>query len=388
MQPDLVLLDIGLPNLNGIEAAQQIRELSPKSKILFVSQQTSSDLVQGSLASGGSGYVLKMNARKELLTAVNSVLEGKRFIGASVNDFSDPKDEQTASRARSKLVPPLLPQNARMTRRHEAGFYSDDRFALDDLTQFIGSALKAGNAAIVAATKLHRDSLLPQLQAYGLDIGTAIEQGRYIALDAADTLSTFMLNGMPDLVRFLKLFGDLAVTASKAAKGDQGRVVIFGEMCHLLWKQDNVEAAIQVEKLGNQLVQTYDLDILCGYSLGSVRHGMGRQLVSLPRSPIETWQFCSVETPGSETPGTACKVSGWASEPGVVRVRFFGRRRLRLPDQNTSTFVASSVQVRRSSKVRQLMPATSEASSIPRASKQVRQAPIATPCAAKSRNIS
>jgi hypothetical protein len=104
-----------------------------------------------------------------------------------------------------------------------------------------------------------------------LDIGTAIEQGRYIALDAADTLSTFMLNGTPDLVRFLKLFDDLVVTASKAAKADQARVVIFGEMCDLLWGEGNVEAAIQVEKLGNQLVQTYDLDILCGYSLGSVQ---------------------------------------------------------------------------------------------------------------------
>ena len=271
MQPDLVLLDIGLPNLNGIEAAQRIRELSPKSKILFLSQETSPDVVLGALASGGSGYVLKIDARNELLTAVNAVLGGKRFIGASLNDFTDPKDEQAADRTRSEVVPPLLPQNARITRRHEAGFYSDDRFALDDLTQFIGAALKAGNAAIVVATKLHRDSLLPRLQAYGLDVGTAIEQGRYIALDAADTLSTFMLNGMPDLVRFLKLFDDLVVTASKAAKADQARVVIFGEMCDLLWAEGNVEAAIQVEKLGNQLVQTYDLDILCGYSLGSVQ---------------------------------------------------------------------------------------------------------------------
>jgi hypothetical protein len=114
----------------------------------------------------------------------------------------------------------------RVTGRHEAGFYSDDRFILDDLTQFIGAALKAGNAAIVVATKLHRDGLLPRLQTYGLDIGTAIEEGRYIALDAADTLSTFMLNGMPDLVRFMKLFGDVVATASEAAKADEARVAI------------------------------------------------------------------------------------------------------------------------------------------------------------------
>jgi DNA-binding NarL/FixJ family response regulator len=271
MQPDLVLLDIGLPSLNGIEAAQRIRKLSPKSKILFVSQETSPDVVHGALASGGSGYVLKMNARNQLLTAVNAVLEGKRFIGASVHDFTDPKDEQTADRSRNEIVAPVLPQNPRITHRHEAGFYSDDRFALDDITQFIGAALRGGDAAIVVATKLHRNSLLPRLQTYGLDIATAVEQGRYIALDAADTLSTFMLNGMPDLVRFSKLFGDLVATASKAATAGQARVAMFGEMCHFLWAHGNVEAAIQLEKLGNQLVQTYDLDILCGYSLGSVQ---------------------------------------------------------------------------------------------------------------------
>ena len=107
-------------------------------------------------------------------------------------------------------------------------------------------------------------------------MGAAIEQGRYIALDAVDTLSTFMINGTPDPVRFLKLLGDLVLTAAEAAKGEQARVAIFGEMCHLLWAQANAEAAIQVEKLGNQLIKTCDLDILCGYSLGSVRGGMDR----------------------------------------------------------------------------------------------------------------
>ena len=80
-----------------------------------------------------------------------------------------------------------------IARRHEAGFHSDDASLLDDITQFIGTALKAGNAAIVVATESHRNSLLPRLQAYGLDTAAAIEQGRYIALDAADALSTFML---------------------------------------------------------------------------------------------------------------------------------------------------------------------------------------------------
>jgi KaiC/GvpD/RAD55 family RecA-like ATPase len=159
-------------------------------------------------------------------------------------------------------------------RRHEVGFHSDDASLLDDITQFIGTALKAGNAAIVAATESHRKSLLPRLQAYGLDTAAAIEQGRYISLDAADTLSTFMLNGMPDPVRFLRNLGNLIATSAEAAKGEQSRVAVFGECVHLLWAQGNAEAAIQVEKLGNQLAKTYAVNILCGYSLGSVQGGM------------------------------------------------------------------------------------------------------------------
>src|SRR4029077_9524338 len=104
--------------------------------------------------------------------------------------------------------------------RHGAGFYSHDRFVLDDITRFIGAALRAGNAAIVVATESHRDGLLPRLQAYCLDIGTAIEQGRYIALDAADALPTFMLRGMPDSVLFLGLLGDLIGRAAKATKSE------------------------------------------------------------------------------------------------------------------------------------------------------------------------
>ena len=280
LQPDLILLDIGLPTLNGIAAARRILQYAPKTKILFMSEQRSSDIVEEALGTGARGYVVKADAAGELLPAVNAVLEGKRFVSASLagNDFTDPKDEQTADHDSGGVVLPFPPQNVWIARRHEAGFYSDDRFVLDDLTPFIGGALKAGNAAIVVATESHRDSLLPRLQAQGLDIGTAVEQGRYIALDAADALRTFMLRDMPDPVRFLKVLGNLIATAAEAVKGEQARVAIFGEMCHLLWAQGNAEAAIQVEKLGNQLAKTYDVDILCGYSLSRVQGGMDSQI--------------------------------------------------------------------------------------------------------------
>ena len=276
LQPDLIVLDIGLPRLNGIEAARRIRKLSPNSKILFLSENRSWDIADEALRTSAGGYVFKSDAAGELLPAVEAVLRGNRYVSASLsdNDLTDPEDDHTADHSRSAVVTPLRSRNVETGHRHEVGFYSDDPRLLDDLTQFIGAALRAGNAAIVVATESHRDGLLPRLQAYGLDIGTAIEQGRYIALDAADALPTFMLRGMPDSVLFLKLLGDLIGTAAKATTWEQARVAIFGEMCHLLWAEGNAEAAIQVEKLGNQLAKTHEVDILCGYSLSSVQGSM------------------------------------------------------------------------------------------------------------------
>jgi len=102
-----------------------------------------------------------------------------------------------------------------------------------------------------------------------LDIGAAIEQGRYISLDAGDTLSTFMVNDQPDPVRFLKVTRDLVLAAAKAAKGEHPSVAACGECAPLLWAQGNAEAAIRVEDLWNEIAKTYYVDILCGYPLGS-----------------------------------------------------------------------------------------------------------------------
>jgi DNA-binding NarL/FixJ family response regulator len=84
LQPDLILLDIGLPTLNCIEAARRIREVAPASKILFVSENRSPDIAEEALSTGAGGYVVKSDAASELMLAVQAVLEGRRFISASL----------------------------------------------------------------------------------------------------------------------------------------------------------------------------------------------------------------------------------------------------------------------------------------------------------------
>jgi DNA-binding NarL/FixJ family response regulator len=83
LQPDLILLDIGLPTLNGIEAARQIHLLSPRSKILFVSQESSADVIEEAMNSGAHGYVVKAHAATDLLDAVEAVCQGRKFVSGN-----------------------------------------------------------------------------------------------------------------------------------------------------------------------------------------------------------------------------------------------------------------------------------------------------------------
>jgi DNA-binding NarL/FixJ family response regulator len=88
LKPDLILLDIGLPKLNGIEVAHRIRQRSPNSKIIFLSQNSDFDVVRTALDTGALGYVRKTDARRELLPAMDAVLRGRQFVSSNSESTS------------------------------------------------------------------------------------------------------------------------------------------------------------------------------------------------------------------------------------------------------------------------------------------------------------
>jgi DNA-binding response OmpR family regulator len=255
LQPDLIVLDIGLPSLNGIEAARRMRKLSPESKILFISQESSADVVQEALALGALGYVVKAHAGSELLAAVEAVLQGRQFVSASLTGhaFNAPKDDHAAA----------------IRHCHEVAFYADDDSVVDGYARFIESALKNGNAVIVVVTEAHRASLLPRLEADGVDVAAAIKQGSYVPLDALDALVRLTVNDMPDPVRCRKVVGDLVVGAAKGVKGEHGQVVVCGGIAPTLLSKGNAEGAIQLEHLWDEITKGYGVHTLCGYVLNS-----------------------------------------------------------------------------------------------------------------------
>lgn len=95
LKPDLILLDIALPNLNGIEAASRIRQVAPGARIIFLTQNSDKDVVRAALSTGAQGYILKTDAGSELLPAVAGVLGGDDFVSSGINWADSGENDDT-----------------------------------------------------------------------------------------------------------------------------------------------------------------------------------------------------------------------------------------------------------------------------------------------------
>ena len=167
-------------------------------------------------------------------------------------------------------MPPLVPRikpAGKSHHDHVVQFYGDDSALLDALVGFVGPALKAGDAALLIATQAHREELARLLEADGIDVADAAKRSRYLALDARETLSAFMVDGMPDPVRFEELIVKRVRQAREAA-GDEGlRIVAFGEMVAILVLNGQAEAALALERLWTRLAKTYSFSLRCAYPM-------------------------------------------------------------------------------------------------------------------------
>lgn len=155
---------------------------------------------------------------------------------------------------------------------HEVQFYAEDRPLVEEISRLIASSLVNGDSAVVIATRAHRDALARALLARDVNLPRIIAQGRYLAWDAAETLSRFMAGGMPDAERFSSLASGAISEAKSAARAD-AHVLIFGEMVALLWSQGNREAAVRLEELWNDLAERHAFSLRCAYPIHGFHGG-------------------------------------------------------------------------------------------------------------------
>lgn len=273
-----------LAELESAHVCQQVerRQVEPIVHRTYIANIQSNDRAAlHAQPPSGSGMELPQSTKVELIRAhlfLYPCSECEKSAYPSPNDERVCVICQFSPRHRWKELAAgaaLQPRQRQKAGCHELQLYSSDDFLISRFADFIGSALRVGNAVVVVATEPHRGTLLQQLVADGFNVTAAIEQGRYIPLDAADTLSTFMVNGAPDPSRFSKAVDALIVGARKAARGKQPRVAACGECAPLLWQQGKPEAAIRLEVLWDEIAKTYEVDTLCAYPGASFRRERG-----------------------------------------------------------------------------------------------------------------
>lgn len=250
LRPDLILLDIGLPTMNGIEAAREIRQQSPRPRVLCCSENPSADIAEAALRAGAGGYLVKSDAEIDLLSAVTAVIQGKRFVSRRLTN------QAFAKTSDSGLV---------HGQGHVVQFYKDSAVLLDELALLFRDFLGEGQSVAVVMTSGHRSGLERRLLAHGVDVSEAAQNGRLCILDAEDALNEFMDSDGPNRERFLSYFRDVIRRAQAAALMKNKPVVAFGEMVAVLWAQSKYAAAIRLEELWNELARTCSFYLHCAY---------------------------------------------------------------------------------------------------------------------------
>jgi CheY-like chemotaxis protein len=247
LNPDFLLLDIAMPRPDGMQVARALKLRGSNTTIVFLTGQQDSVYVEEALAAGAKGYVLKQHLQSHLLAALEYVLAGYTFV---------------STRDRSPQACCSLDENSP---RHAVQIYSEDGVLLNSLSRYVKATLSAGDAAVICATKAHRDALAKRLESDGVEIAPLMEKGRYVALDAAEALAAISRDGMPDKTLFSEVVGEVIRRTLRALTSEHPRVVVFGELVALLLSDGRHEAVIHLERIWSDWIQKHPFFVRCGY---------------------------------------------------------------------------------------------------------------------------
>jgi signal transduction histidine kinase/ActR/RegA family two-component response regulator len=150
---------------------------------------------------------------------------------------------------------------------HLVQFYEDDHFLVDSMADHLGEGLKAGDGAVIVASRPHREAIEARLSANGFDLAKLSEQGRFVSADAHETLAKICLDDFPNVDRFADAIGRTFSRTNGASPNRFTRA--FGEMVAIQWAQGRRDAALHLEGLWNELQRKLNFSLFCAYPINS-----------------------------------------------------------------------------------------------------------------------
>lgn len=245
LDPDVVVLDITMPGLNGFQVARELKRTGARAKIVFLSMHAADDYVSTAIASGAHGYVLKTRMQPDLKSALHHVLDGRLFMPTLA----------------------ALSAAAGGASGHAVYLYEDEASFLDEASGFVGTTLRRGEPVVIAATAALRNAILPRLEAQSLDLAGAPGQGWCQVVDSAAVVWQCMRNGWPDAGRVGEIVDGFERSRLATAWGPSPRVTVFTALNVQLRKDPRSEVALAFDRLWATLTLALPFFTVCAYPI-------------------------------------------------------------------------------------------------------------------------
>ena len=245
LSPDLIVLDIVMPRLDGLQAAARIRQLGlPARIVVMTSHVGDDDYVEQAFEAGAWGFVPKTRLATDLVMALDHVHDGRLFLPSL------------------GTLPTVAESGA-----HAVQFHSYDERFIKGVSQLASRALRRGHVVAVVGTPVMRTGVAEGLGKYGWHVGELGDYGRYHAMDAAEALAGVMRDGRPDPQRLAESVAALERLRVETADTRDPRLTLIGEIAVPLLLNRNVQGALEIERMWNGLTRDLPWLGICCYPM-------------------------------------------------------------------------------------------------------------------------
>ena len=256
LRPDVVVLDVAMPELDGFQALEQLRRDCPETRIIFLTMHGDDEFVSAAVHAGAHGYVLKSRTPLDLIGAIDNALAGRLF------------------------VPSLTSLSTVAGSRHTIQFHTNDSHYLDEISQLVAATLRSGEQVVIVTNEATCTGVAQRLQARQIDLAMLAERGQYVAQDSALALSHVMHEGRPDKDRVAKMIHALDLFRLAIPNGQPGRLTVVGDMSASLCRNGDFEAALALERIWDDLTRALPFFTVCTYPIDCFENAEAVNLLS------------------------------------------------------------------------------------------------------------